>query len=97
MPYMTHGHRDYRREYDLYHSQAKQRHNRSLRTVLRRQANEDGITHKGDGKDLDHIKPLSHGGANSMANARAVSQGRNRSFARNSNGSLKSQTSKREQ
>ena len=97
MPYMKDGHRDYRREYDLYHSTAKQRHNRSLRTTLRRQAEQAGIVHKGDSKDLDHIQPLSHGGSNSMANARVVSAGRNRSFSRNADGSLKNQTSKREQ
>lgn len=96
MPYMKDGHRDYRREYDLYHSRAKQRHNRSLRTILRHQAENAGIVHKGDSKDLDHIQPLSHGGSNSLANARAVSKSDNRSFSRNADGSLKSQTSKRE-
>jgi len=96
MPYMKDGKRDYAREYALYHSRPEQRHNRSERTTLRREANAAGITHKGDGKDLDHIKPLSKGGANSLANARAVSQAANRSFSRNANGSLKSQTSKKE-
>lgn len=96
MPYMRNGKRDYRREYDLYHARPEQRHNRSERTVARNQANEDGITHKGDGKDLDHIKPLSKGGSNNRSNLRAVSQAKNRSFSRNKDGSLRSQTSKRE-
>jgi hypothetical protein len=64
--------------------------------MLRREADAKGITHKGDGKDLDHKKPLSKGGANTLANARATTKTANRSFARNANGSLKSQTSKRE-
>ena len=93
---MTNGHRDYAKEYRLYHSRPEQIHNRSERTTLRRQANERGLTHRGDGKDLDHIHPLSKGGANSLSNARVVSEGRNRSFSRNGDGSLKNQTSKRE-
>ena len=93
---MTNGHRDYAKEYRLYHSRPEQIHNRSERTTLRRQANERGLTHRGDGKDLDHIHPLSKGGANSLSNARVVSKGSNRSFSRNGDGSLKSQTSKRE-
>ena len=96
MPYMTNGKRDYKKENEKYNSKPEIRHARSERTVLRRQANAAGITHKGDGKDLDHIKPLSKGGLNELWNTRAVSQGENRSFARNADGSLKSQTSKRE-
>lgn len=93
---MTNGKRDYKKEYAKYHSQPEQIKNRSERTTLRRQANAAGVTHKGDGKDLDHIKPLSKGGSNTMANARVVPKSVNRSFSRNANGSLKSQTSKRE-
>jgi hypothetical protein len=96
MPYMKDGKRDYRREYDEYHSKPEQRENRSKRTTARREANEAGITHKGDGKDLDHKRPLSKGGSNSKSNLRAVPASENRSFARNKDGSLKSQTSKRE-
>lgn len=96
MPYMSNGKRDYKREYAKYHSSPEQRANRSDRTVLRREANEKGITSKGDGKDLDHKKPLSKGGSNSLSNARVTSKSENRSFARNKDGSLKSQTSKRE-
>ena len=96
MPFMTNGKRDYKKENRLYNSKPEQIKARSERTTLRRQANATGVTHKGDGKDLDHIKPLSKGGANKMSNARVVSQNANRSFSRNANGSLKSQTSKAE-
>jgi len=96
MPWMKDGKRDYKREYALYQGTAEQRKRRSERTVARNQANADGRTSKGDGKDLDHIKPLSKGGANSKGNTRVVSKAANRSFSRNSDGSLKSQTSKRE-
>ena len=96
MPFMKNGKRDYKRENELYNSKPEQIKARSERTVARRQANEDGRTAKGDGKDLDHKKPLSKGGTSARSNLRAVSASSNRSFSRNSDGSMKSQTSKRE-
>lgn len=96
MPYMKDGKRDYKREYAKYHSKPEQRANRSERTIARNAANADGRTRKGDGKDLDHIRPLSKGGSNSPSNTRVTSQSNNRSFARHADGSLKSQRSKRE-
>ena len=95
MPFMKNGKRDYKRENELYNSKPEQRKNRSLRTIARNAANADGRTSKGDGKDLDHIKPLSKGGSNSKSNTRVVSASSNRSFSRNSDGSLKSQRSKK--
>ena len=96
MPYMKNGKRDYKTEYAKYHSKPEQRANRSARTIARNATNASGRTHKGDGKDLDHIKPLSRGGSNSKSNTRVVSASENRSFSRNKDGSLKSQRSKRE-
>lgn len=96
MPYMTNGKRDYKKENLLYNSKPEQIKARSERTVLRREANAKGITKKGDGKDLDHIKPLSKGGANKLSNARVTTKSANRSFARNGDGSLRSQFSKSE-
>lgn len=93
---MKNGRRDYKRENELYNSRPEQIKNRSERTTLRREANSKGITSKGDGKDLDHKKPLSKGGSNSLSNARVTSKSENRSFSRNKDGSLKSQTSRRE-
>jgi hypothetical protein len=93
---MTNGKRDYKKEYKAYHGTAEQRANRSERTVARNKANADGITKKGDGTNLDHIKPLSKGGTSSRSNLRVVSESKNKSFSRNKDGSLKSQTSKRE-
>lgn len=55
-----------------------------------------GLVRKGDGKDVDHKTPLSKGGSNSGSNLRVVPASRNRSFSRNADGSLKSQTSRRE-
>jgi hypothetical protein len=96
MPYMKDGKRDYKREYKEYHAAPEQRANRSLRTVARNQAISDGRAAKGDGKDLDHTRALSKGGSNAKSNLRLVSASSNRSFSRNSDGSMKSQTSKRE-
>jgi 5-methylcytosine-specific restriction endonuclease McrA len=59
----------------------------SKRKRLRRKALKMGMVKKG--QDLDHKKPLSKGGANTLANARAVSPSKNRSFARNPDGSIK--------
>lgn len=96
MPYMTNGKRDYKKEYAKYHSRPEQIENRTARTTARRQANAAGVTHKGDGKDIDHKVPLSQGGSNAKSNQRVVSAGTNRSFARRADGSVKSQTSRRE-
>lgn len=96
MPFMKNGRRDYKRENELYNSKPEQIKNRTARTTARRQANAAGTTSKGDGKDIDHKQPLSRGGSNSKSNQRVVDRGTNRSFARNSDGSMKSQTSKRE-
>lgn len=93
---MKNGKRDYKREYASYHSKPEQRANRSDRTIARNASNAEGRTSKGDGKDLDHIVPISKGGSSSRSNTRVVSKSSNRSFARNADGSLKSQRSKRE-
>ena len=96
MPFMKNGKRDYKRENELYNSKPEQRKNRSERTVARNQANADGRTSKGDSTNLDHRVPLSKGGTSAKSNLRVVSESRNKSFSRNADGSMKSQTSKRE-
>jgi ribosomal protein S5 len=55
-----------------------------------------GKVSKGDGKHVDHKTPLSKGGSNAKRNLRVVPASENQSFSRNKDGSLKSQTSKRE-
>lgn len=59
------------------------------RKRIRRALEKDGKVHKGDGKDVDHKKPLSKGGSNSKSNVRVVSASANRGFPRNSDGSMK--------
>lgn len=62
------------------------------RKKLRRAMEKDGKVHKGDGKDVDHKDPLSKGGGNTKRNARVTSAHANRSFPRNKDGSMKSNT-----
>lgn len=96
MPYQRNGVRNYKKEYQAYHSRPEQRANRSKRTVARNQAIKEGRVSRGDSKDLDHKQPLSKGGSNAKSNTRVTSASSNRSFARNKDGSMKSQTSSRE-
>jgi len=46
--------KDYKKEYEKYHSTPEQRANRSKRVLARRQLEKDGRVCKGDGKDVDH-------------------------------------------
>lgn len=92
---MTNGKRNFKKEYQEYHGTSEQRANRSKRTIARNQAIKDGRVKRGDGLDVDHIKPLSKGGSNAKSNTRVVSASENRSFARNSDSSMKSQRSRK--
>ena len=56
----------------------------SKRKRLRREALKLGMVKKG--QDLDHKKPLSKGGSNTLKNARAISPHKNRSYPRNKDG-----------
>lgn len=96
MPFMKNGRRDYKREVEQYTSKPAVKKKRAEQNAARREMMRAGKVHKGDGKDVDHKTPLSKGGSNSPNNLRAVPASENRSFQRNKDGSLKSQTSKRE-
>jgi 5-methylcytosine-specific restriction endonuclease McrA len=87
--------RDYKQE-NKYKSKPDQIEKRVQRNKARREAMEDGLVRKGDGKQVDHKTPLSKGGSNDKSNLRIVHHSTNESFSRNKDGSMKSQTSKRE-
>lgn len=94
---MRNGKRDYVREVKNYTSRPDVIKKRTEQNAARREMEKAGKAHKGDGKDVDHIKPLSKGGApTSKSNLRVVPASVNRSFSRNKDGSLKSQTSSKE-
>jgi hypothetical protein len=74
--------RDYKKEYANYQGTQEQKHNRALRNKARRALEKAGLVHKGDGKDVDHIKPLIKGGGASRSNLRVESAHANRSYPR---------------
>jgi hypothetical protein len=81
--------RNYKREYDNYQGKPEQIANRSERNQARREMEKDGRVHKGDGKDVDHKRPMAKGGGNSRSNLRVTSKSDNRSFARTKNARMK--------
>jgi hypothetical protein len=81
--------RDYRSEYDKYHGSAEQKKNRAMRNAARSDAEKRGAVRKGDGKDVDHIKPISKGGGNTPGNTRVLPKSENRSYARTPKGKMK--------
>jgi hypothetical protein len=80
--------RDYKTE-AKYHATEEQKKNRAARNTARRQAAAKGQVKKGDGKDVDHKKPLSKGGSNGTSNRRVVSKSTNRSYERTKKGAVK--------
>jgi 5-methylcytosine-specific restriction endonuclease McrA len=72
--------RDYRKEYDSYHSKPEQKKKRAMRNAARRELEREGRVSKGDGKEVDHKKPLRSGGSNSPTNLRVTSQSKNRGW-----------------
>lgn len=73
-----------------YNSTEKAKKDRVKRNKARRQAIREGRASKGDGRDVDHKKPLRKGGSNSKSNQRVVSKSTNRA----KNGSYKGMTRK---
>ena len=80
--------RDYKKENE-YKAQPEQIKLRVARNKARRQAIKDGRVEKGDGKEIDHVIPLSKGGSNTKANTRIRTKSQNSSFSRNSDNSVK--------
>lgn len=70
--------RNYKREYEQYHSKPEQRANRSKRVLARRKMEKELGKEALRGKDVDHIKPLSKGGSNRRSNLRVTSISKNR-------------------
>jgi hypothetical protein len=88
--------RDYKREVENYTSKPSVIEKRVKQNAARKEMMDAGKVHKGDGKQVDHKTPLSKGGSTDKSNLRVVPASQNESFSRNKDGSLKSQTSKRE-
>ena len=88
--------RDYKEEYANYQGSDEQKKNRAQRNKARRIMEKEGKVRKGDGKDVGHIKAMSKGGKTTRGNIEVQTKSGNRSFARNKDGSMKSEKSKRE-
>jgi len=61
---------------------------RAARDRARYMMEKKGMLHKGDGKDVDHIKPESKGGKTVASNLRVEPAHDNRSFPRKPDGSM---------
>ena len=88
MPYMTNGKRDYKKEYKHYAGKPSEIKKRVLRNRARRHFEKMGLVRKGDGKDVDHVRPLSKGGSGGRGNLRVRSEHANRSFRRTASGAV---------
>jgi hypothetical protein len=88
MPYVNKP-RPYKKEYEQYDGTPAVKKKRAARNKARRMMEAEGLVHKGDGKDVDHKRPLSKGGASNRSNIRVKSATANRSYKRNADGSVK--------
>lgn len=94
MPYVNKK-RPYAKEYEQYQGTPEQIKKRAQRNKARAEMMKAGKVSKGDGQDVDHVRPLSKGGTSSKANLRVKSAGANRSFSRNSDHSVKRNATKK--
>ena len=88
MPYVNKP-RPYKKEYEQYDGTPEVKKKRAARNKARRMMEAEGLVHKGDGKDVDHKRPLSKGGTTTRSNIRVKSATANRSYKRNADGSVK--------
>jgi len=71
---MTNGKRDYKKEKAWEHKSKPGRiKDRAERNAARRAMIKAGKAKRFDGKQVDHVKPLTNGGSNSKSNLRVVS------------------------
>lgn len=78
-----------RASYPAYDSKPATKKARAQRNKARRMLEAEGVVSKGDGKDVDHKKPLSKGGTTTRKNLTVKSASANRSYARKSDHSIK--------
>lgn len=100
MPYVNKP-RPYKKEYQQQLARGEQK-TRNARDRARYAVDKTGVDKNGngkadvrEGKDLEHIKPLSKGGTNSRKNIRIETPSQNRSFSRNSDHTVKVNKAKR--
>ena len=98
MPFMKNGKRDYSRELEWEHKKKPNRvKDRAQRNAARSTvAQKNGVKPTSLSGDVGHKRAVSKGGKNGLANLFVQDPGANRSFSRNRDGSMKSETSKKE-
>lgn len=72
--------RNYKSEYNNYHSKPEQKKKRASRNAARSKLKKAGVVKKGDGKDVHHKD--NNPKNNSRSNLKATSKSSNRSFKR---------------
>ena len=85
---------NYRRNYSKsgegkYDSTPKRKKARAARNKARSLLMKEGKVKKGDGKDVNHKKPLSKGGSKARSNLNVQTASKNRSYARTKKGAIK--------
>ena len=98
MPFMTNGRRDYNKEKNWEKAKKPKRlKDRAMRNKARALvAKKEGVKPTQVKGDVGHKKAISKGGKSVLANLFVQNPSENRSFARNKDGSMKSERSKRE-
>jgi hypothetical protein len=86
--------RDYKQEAAI-ESEARKKA-RTSRHKARRMLEAKGLVHKGDGKDVGHVRAIGKGGTTTLSNLKVQAPTANRSFSRHADGSMISETSKKE-
>ena len=95
MPSSKNYKRDYKQEWATAKSRGEDTDN-AMRHRARYAMEKEGKVSRNDGKDVGHVTAVKRGGTNAPSNLKVQSQSENRSFARNKDGSMKSETSRKE-
>jgi len=95
MPSSKNYKRDYKQEWATAKSRGEDTDN-AMRHRARYAMEKEGKVSRNDGKDVGHVTAVKRGGTNAPSNLKVQSQSENRSFARNKDGSMKSEISRKE-
>lgn len=71
-----------RRQTRTYEATPKVKKARAMRNKARRMLMREGKVKKGDGKDVDHVRPLRSGGTTTRSNLRVLPASKNRAWRR---------------
>jgi hypothetical protein len=78
--------RNYDTEYSQYHGKPAQIKKRAQRNSARSTMAKTGAVKKGDGKVVDHKKPIRSGGTNAKSNLRVTSRSKNAGWRKGKKG-----------